>query len=97
MKRMVLLLLTLTLTLSLLPVVSRAAGPEVEAKSAVLMDVATGTVLYESNAHEALPPASVTKVMTMLLIMEAIDNGQIRWEDMVTTSEEAAAKGGSQV
>ena len=97
MKRMVLLLLTLTLTLSLLPVVSRAAGPEVEAKSAVLMDVATGTVLYESNAHEALPPASVTKVMTMLLIMEAIDSGSISWSDTVTASETAAAKGGSQV
>ena len=97
MKRMVLLLLTLALTLSLLPVASRAAGLEVDAKSAVLMDVATGTVLYESNAHEALPPASVTKVMTMLLIMEAIDSGSLRWEDTVTVSETAVAKGGSQV
>lgn len=66
-------------------------------KSAILMDVATGTILYEQNAHEALAPASVTKVMTMLLIMEAIDGGQIGWQDQVTTSEAAAAKGGSQV
>ena len=71
----------------------QAADP----KSALLMDAATGTVLYENNAHEALAPASVTKVMTLLLIMEAIDSGRIGWEDTVTASEAAAAKGGSQV
>ena len=75
---------------------AEAAG-EVEAKSALLMDAATGTVLYEQNAHEPLPPASVTKVMTMLLIMEAIDSGRIGWKDTVSVSEAAAAKGGSQV
>ena len=68
-----------------------------EPKSALLMDAATGTVLYESNPHERLAPASVTKVMTLLLIMEAIDSGRIGWEDTVTASESAAAKGGSQV
>ena len=67
------------------------------AKSAVLMEASTGSVLYENNAHEPLPPASVTKVMTMLLIMEAIDSGKIGWNDTVTASETAAAKGGSQV
>lgn len=67
------------------------------AKSAVLLDIATGAVLFEKNAHEALPPASVTKVMTLLLIMEAIDGGQIGWDDIVTASEAAAAKGGSQI
>ena len=67
------------------------------AKSAVLLDIATGTVLFEKNAHEALPPASVTKVMTLLLIMEAIDGGQIGWDDIVTASEAATAKGGSQI
>ena len=67
------------------------------AKSAVLLDIATGTVLFEKNAHEALPPASVTKVMTLLLIMEAIDGGQIVWDDIVTASEAATAKGGSQI
>ncbi len=75
----------------------QATSLEIPAKSAVLMDVATGTLLYEQNAHEALAPASVTKVMTMLLIMEAIDGGRIGWNDTVTASEAAAAKGGSQI
>ena len=74
-----------------------AVDMNIPAKSAVLMDVATGTLLYEQDAHTPLAPASVTKVMTMLLIMEAIDDGRIKWEDIVTTSEAAAAKGGSQV
>ena len=87
----------LCLLLSLLPVGAQAADLEVAGKSAVLMDMATGTVLYEKNAHEHLAPASVTKVMTMLLIMEAIDEGRIGWDDTVTVSEAAAAKGGSQV
>ena len=80
-----------------LPVSAQAVDMEIPAKSALLMDVATGTVLYEDNAHEALAPASVTKVMTMLLVMEAIDDGRISWEDTVTASETAAAKGGSQI
>ena len=80
-----------------LPFRAKAAVPEVKAKSALLMDTATGTVLYEANAHEPLAPASVTKVMTMLLCMEAIDTGRIGWDDTVTASEEAAAKGGSQI
>ena len=80
-----------------LAVPASAAPADIGGKSAVLMDIATGTVLYEKSAHEPLAPASVTKVMTMLLIMEAIDSGKIRWEDTVTASEEAAAKGGSQI
>ena len=96
MRKPVLILLIAAL---LLPLVPRAEAVELEVagKSAVLMDAATGTVLYEKNAHEPLAPASVTKVMTLLLIMEAIDSGKIRWEDMVTASETAAAKGGSQI
>ena len=90
-------ILVMVLTVGLLPVRGRAAALEVPGKSALLMDAATGTVLYEKNAHEALAPASVTKVMTMLLIMEAIDSGRISWEDTVTASEAAAAKGGSQI
>jgi len=81
----------------LLPLAAAAAELKVAGKSALLMDVATGTVLYESNAHEPLAPASVTKVMTMLLIMEAVDSGKITLEDTVTASETAAAKGGSQI
>ena len=75
----------------------KAAPAEVAAKSAVLMDATTGTILYEQNSSDALAPASVTKVMTMLLIMEAIDSGKLSWEDTVTASEAAAAKGGSQI
>ncbi len=96
MKRGVWILVVLLL-LGILPQQALAAELATEAKSAVLMDAATGTVLYEHNSHEALAPASVTKIMTMLLIMEAVDSGKIGWDDMVTASEAAAAKGGSQV
>ena len=88
-------LLCLILVLALVTVPVTAA--EYEAKSWVLMDAVTGTVLEQGNEQERLAPASVTKVMTLLLIMEAIDSGQIGWGDMVTASEAAAAKGGSQV
>ena len=96
MRRIFVFLLAICL---LLPMGVRAGAVELETagKSAVLMDAATGTVLYEKNAHEPLAPASVTKVMTMLLIMETIDSGEIGWNDTVTASETAAAKGGSQV
>ncbi len=66
-------------------------------KSAILMEATTGTVLYAQNAEESLPPASVTKVMTLLLIMEAIDSGTIKLDDLVTVSANAASMGGSQV
>ncbi len=91
------LILAVCILFSCFPVCARAAAPEVAAKSALLMDMATGTVLHEQNAHEKLPPASVTKVMTMLLVMEAIDSGRIGWDDAVTVSEAAAEKGGSQI
>ena len=97
MKRAGLLLLCFSLLAGLLPGRVSALELDLAAKSAVLMDVATGTILYEQNAHEPLAPASVTKVMTMLLIMEAIDSGKISWDDTVTASEAAAAKGGSQI
>ena len=90
-------ILTVCALVGMLPVRGRAVELDVAGKSAVLMDAATGTVLYEQNPREALAPASVTKVMTMLLIMEAVDSGKIGWEDMVTASENAAAKGGSQI
>ena len=89
--------LAFCLLLCLLPVRANAVDMQIPGKSALLMDIATGTVLYEQNSHEKLAPASVTKVMTMLLIMEAIDSGKIGWSDTVTTSESAAAKGGSQI
>ncbi len=70
---------------------------EIAARAAVLMDAATGAILYAQNAEEALPPASVTKVMTLLLVMEAIRDQKIAWGDLVTVSERAAAMGGSQI
>ena len=96
MKKLISILLSAVLLLCVLPAV-RAEGLDVPAPSAILMDAATGTVLYEKNADEKLPPASVTKIMTLLLVMEALDSGRIGWDDMVTASEVAAAKGGSQV
>ena len=68
-----------------------------EAKSVLLMEASTGKVLYENNADEALPPASVTKVMTLLLVMEAIEDGKISLDDSVPVSNNAASMGGSQV
>ena len=69
----------------------------VSSKSAILMDVGSGQLLYEKNAHDKLPPASVTKVMTMLLICEALDSGKITLDDSVQISENAASMGGSQI
>lgn len=78
---------------------STAAADELtlDAKSAILVEAASGKVLYEKNADEALPPASVTKIMTLLLVMEAIDSGKIAYDDMVSTSNNAASMGGSQI
>lgn len=70
---------------------------DISSKSAVLMDVYSGQVLYEKKCHEKLPPASVTKVMTMLLICEALESGKIKIDDEVTISENAASMGGSQI
>ncbi len=72
-------------------------GITVSAKSAVLMDAATGQVLYAANEHERLYPASVTKIMPLLLFMEALDSGKISLTDIVTASPVAASKGGSQI
>ncbi|WP_141433398.1 D-alanyl-D-alanine carboxypeptidase family protein [Bacillus sp. 03113] len=68
-----------------------------DVKSAVLIERDTGTVLYEKNSHEELPPASMTKIMTMLLIMEALDKGKLKLDEKVRTSEYAASMGGSQI
>ena len=94
-KRILAAILTLPL-LSCLAIPAHAA-PEVSVPSAILTEAATGTVLFEKNAHEKLRPASVTKIMTLLLVMEAIDAGGLRWEDTVTASAAACSKGGSQV
>lgn len=67
------------------------------AKSAILIEASTGKVLYEKNAEEKMPPASMTKVMSMLLIMEAIDSGKLHYDDQVLISENASKMGGSQL
>ena len=74
-----------------------AQGISVDAKASLLMEVETGKILTQHNAHEKLAPASVTKVMTMLLIYEALDQEKIKWDDIVTVSTHAASMGGSQV
>ncbi len=83
--------------LSTICCIPASAAPEVEAPSALLMDQATGTVLFEKNADEKRAPASVTKVMTMLLIMEALDGGKLTLDTPIPVSAEAAGMGGSQV
>ena len=68
-----------------------------DCRSAILMEASTGEVLYEMNADEALPPASVTKVMTLLLVMEAIEDGRLSLDETVTASDHACSMGGSQI
>ena len=98
MRKTLCLLTILGLLLELaVPAWGEEPAVELHAPSAILMDAATGTVLFEKNADERREPASVTKVMTLLLVMEALEAGQIGWEDRVTASAAAAAKGGSQI
>lgn len=66
-------------------------------KSAILLEPTTGEIIYQKNAHEKLPPASMTKIMSMLLIMESIENNIIAWDDMITVSANASGMGGSQI
>lgn len=77
-------------------IISKTNVLDLKAKSSVLMDAASGKILIENNSHEKVPIASVTKVMSMLLIMEAIDSGKLSYEDKVSVSEYAAGMGGSQ-
>lgn len=70
---------------------------DISSKSAILMEASTGKIIYEKNPDEKMPPASITKIMTLLLIFEAIDKGELSLDEMVTTSEEAAKMGGSNV
>lgn len=94
MKRIICVLMMLAMFFNISTAVF-AENIEINARSAVLMEASTGKVLYENNADEQLPIASVTKIMTMLLIMEAVDSGKISLDDMVTVSERAMSMGGS--
>ena len=90
-------LLFLLLFALLLPCTAQAVDLDIEAQAALLMEKETGQVLFTKNEHEPLEPASVTKVMTLLLTMEAIDRGAIHYDDVVTVSAYAASMGGSNV
>lgn len=101
-KSVLCLILSLVLTTQIFSIPIKAVekpadnkGILVEAKSALLMEPFSGKVIYEKNSHEKFAPASVTKIMTMLLAMEAIDGGKIKLEDKITISENAKKMGGS--
>lgn len=96
-KKLITILLCIFLIVSPFPALADTPAISVNAKAALLMEASTGRVLYEENSHEALPPASVTKIMTMLLAMEAIDSGQLSFDDIVTASENAKRMGGSTI
>ncbi len=99
----VVVVLAMLLTLCAAPVQAAeaaetvAGAPAVDAPAVLLMEKETGTVLYEHNSHDKREPASVTKVMTLLLVMEAIDSGKLSYDDTVTVSAYASSMGGSQV
>lgn len=93
MKKTIVFILALTFIFTAIPCFAEPLTPDV--KSSILMEASTGNVLYEQNSNEHLPIASVTKIMTMLIIMEHIDSGALKFEDMVTVSENAMSYGGS--
>lgn len=97
MKKLLSLFLCLCVFIPMSISASAQTPLELSAKSAILMEASTGKILYEKASHEALPPASVTKIMTMLLVMEALDAGQYTLDDQVSVSPLAASMGGSQV
>ena len=96
-RRAACLLMALLCALALWPVRTAAVELPITSRAALLMEKSTGQILYARNEHEQLEPASVTKVMTLLLTMEAIDSGTIHYDDVVTVSAAAAGMGGSQV
>ena len=96
MKRLVLSVLIISLLLGGVSVSSKELS-RIESKSVILMEETSGTVLFEKNADEKREIASVTKVMTALLLMEQIDAGKIKYDDLITASENAEEMGGSQV
>jgi len=95
--RKIALLLALCLVVSLVPAPVFAVELETEAASAILMDAASGQILFEKEAHKQLPPASVTKLMTLLVAVEAVESGKVKLTDKVTASENAWKLGGSQI
>lgn len=97
MKKLTLLLSAVLLLMLLLPARAMAVDIPITSRAALLMEKETGEILFAQNEHEKLEPASVTKIMTLLLTMEAIDAGKLHYDDIVTASANAASMGGSQV
>lgn len=96
MKKLIIFTLSLLMFVSM-PVRVMAENKEIKVKSSILMCMNTGDVIVEDNAYEHLSPASVTKIASLLVILEAIDSGKISLDDMVPASENAVSKGGSQI
>lgn len=102
-KRLISIMVSVLLVLSVTPLYAVAdeqaenTSFDIDCRSAILMDASTGTVIYEKDADIPMPPASVTKIMTLLLVMEAIDSGKIKYDDMVTAGAHACSMGGSQI
>ena len=92
MKKIIVFLLCVCL---ILPVKAEELAPN--SRSAIIIEASTGDILYEKNSHEKLPPASMTKMMSMLLVLESIDKGNLKWDDIVTASSNASSMGGSQI
>lgn len=103
MKKIFVFLLLLIMPISIfasdtVPVVSTEnSSLAPSATSAILIEATTGEILFEKNAHEKLAPASMTKIMSMLVIVESIEKGVINWDDVVNVSENASKMGGSQI
>ena len=97
MKKLIGALLAVLCLLALLPTTADAVELPLTSRAALLMEKTTGQILFAQNEHEALEPASVTKIMTLLLTMDAIDSGALSYDDVVTVSANAAGMGGSQV
>ena len=96
MKKFLSLILAICLSVSF-SVTAFADGISISAKSAILVERSTGRVLFEYEADKQMPPASITKIMTLLLVMEAIESGKLNFETEVTASEHACSMGGSQI
>ena len=100
-KKIIAIMLTFCLLFAVIPICSISANAlsaeEIASPSALLMDYETGKILFEKNSHEIRPCASITKVMTLCLIFEAIESGKISYDNIVTASPFAAAMGGSDI
>ena len=97
MKKMLLFFLILLMFVGVIPAQADEVKLAEKAKSAILIEASTGEVLFEKNADEKLHPASMPKMMSMLLIIEAIEDGVIKWDQIVQVSENASSMGGSQI